>query len=719
MERRRPHILSVSILILSALSLYSQEVDSLGIAQRDTLIRKTLGEVVVKAPRILRTTTKDVYRVTDDIIGTYMSPLDILNSIPGIYFTPFDNKIRINNEERIVLTVDNVERSQEYIGNLAKDRIDKVEIIKVPQARFITKGYRMQINYVLKRNWEGNTLTLQGFTMAVPPQNNGGDIPANVQPKVNYEYISPRVSFDGGGGGGIINWNYTKDEERAYKIPDGLSLLKSESTSPNDLNAHKGFSLNTSTTFRVNPENLWFLSGKLKSENRSHSNAFTLSRGEKKETEYLDLSDKDRDLDFNTILSNQSQFGNKLDLFTTLGYNYFRRHSDFSYALRDNDPVSSEKSHQLFNRHFVVGQIDATYNWSETLSSTLGYQSSYSHLVTTTDGNKGSSPHLNEVVNKVYTQVSWYPGEALYCQIGAALESMHRNSEKLGDKLLYVLPQASIGYQPNELWTLNLDYSTEVEYPRIHQQSLDLTQENPYMVLKGNPILHPNVSHLISFQTNFSGNLTLGGAYLASNNDITEFYSKTKTDVYQSYINAGMRQYTAYADYSWQISDHWSWSNFVRYDRTILAGEGLKSSIDNTTLRSQLYYIDPSRHFRGSVEFFREMVRTPLLQGYQDRNQDYFQISLQKNLMNDRLSIALHYIPPISPITRRYQEKRIETDYYRMFQNLNLGTYDNLLMLRVKFQLGGSSKSKKRYKTPENRGEHLFKDEHKEDRGLL
>jgi hypothetical protein len=49
----------------------------------------------------------------------------------------------------------------------------------------------------------------------------------------------------------------------------------------------------------------------------------------------------------------------------------------------------------------------------------------------------------------------------------------------------------------------------------------------------------------------------------------------------------------------------------------------------------------------AEVEYAKEMVRNPLLQGWEEVGQDLWQVSLQKTLLQRRLSLSLNYVPPL------------------------------------------------------------------------
>lgn len=124
------------------------------------------------------------------------------------------------------------------------------------------------------------------------------------------------------------------------------------------------------------------------------------------------------------------------------------------------------------------------------------------------------------------------------------------------------------------------------------------------------------------------------------------------------------------------------------------------------------YWINPIG-LLAKVEYTREMQKNPLLQGWQQYGQDLWQISLRKSFIDDALAVSLNYVPPIHLGIRTSQESSIETSFFKQRQNLNLHTYDNLLMLRIEWRFNKGRKKQRRIQ------EYEFDIEQKIDKGLL
>ena len=103
----------------------------------------------------------------------------------------------------------------------------------------------------------------------------------------------------------------------------------------------------------------------------------------------------------------------------------------------------------------------------------------------------------------------------------------------------------------------------------------------------------------------------------------------------------------------------------------------------------------------AEVEYAKEMVRNPLLQGWEEVGQDLWQVSLQKTLLQRRLNLSLNYVPPLRWLVGQSQQRNVDAAFYKEVQRLDLRTYDNLLMFRVTLSLGhGKRKRMKEVNAP-------------------
>lgn len=106
------------------------------------------------------------------------------------------------------------------------------------------------------------------------------------------------------------------------------------------------------------------------------------------------------------------------------------------------------------------------------------------------------------------------------------------------------------------------------------------------------------------------------------------------------------------------------------------------------------------------------MSKVPLPQGYEQNGQDIWQMSLRRNFFHDQINVSFDYVPPIRLGVRENQYRVIETSFFKESQQLNLRTYDNMILLRVGFRIHNG-----KYFRINNKSK--IDDEKGNDRGLM
>ena len=232
------------------------------------------------------------------------------------------------------------------------------------------------------------------------------------------------------------------------------------------------------------------------------------------------------------------------------------------------------------------------------------------------------------------------------------------------------------------------------------------------MVFQGNPGLKPSLKHEVNLQAVLWQNLILAGVYQSSKHAISDYYSLVDGLYQQSFVNSRHSALAFVIMHNWNIHKYLTWSNSLQYSHMNISWDTYKNHANNLNFSSNLsYYINPLKT-RLEVEYSRSLRKVPLLQGYEQQEQDMWAVSLFKTFWHDRINVSLTYLPPIRLGVREYQQRAIDTDFYKEHQRLNLKTYDNLILLRVGFRLNND----KRFKV---KNQSKFDDEKNKDRGLL
>lgn len=179
-------------------------------------------------------------------------------------------------------------------------------------------------------------------------------------------------------------------------------------------------------------------------------------------------------------------------------------------------------------------------------------------------------------------------------------------------------------------------------------------------------------------------------------------------------VNNRLSSWSFMAMYDWQILHGLSFNNSINIERDKLHFDSDNRAYTNVIVNSRLDWVIPKANLAASLEYSKNLVRNPLVQGYNETGQDLWEISLRKSFFNKRLNVYLDYCPPIRLFTHDNQKSVINTSFYKETQSLNLHTYDNLIMVRLIFNLHHGAKGKF-HKSSNSK----FISEEKNGRGLL
>ncbi len=163
--------------------------------------------------------------------------MQLLGRLPGVDYNLVTNSISVRNDTKVQILVNGNQVEDSYLKALPPDRIDKVEVTYVPQARFAMAGYKYVIDIKLKPEYRGHDIYVGNFMMVSAGDNNGDDVVANEQPQAMYMYSGDKVDFNIGYAFAHIKWHYPLSYTKTY--PGIADIFTDEYTekSPNDRNS--------------------------------------------------------------------------------------------------------------------------------------------------------------------------------------------------------------------------------------------------------------------------------------------------------------------------------------------------------------------------------------------------------------------------------------------------------------------------------------------------
>ena len=119
-----------------------------------------IEEVKVEASSHIDMLDKDIQIITDEQKNGSTATKDVLDKITGISYDDYAGTLKVDNDANIMILVNGVEKSQEYVQNLDPERLIRVETIRDPGGRYGLEGYTAILNVVLKEITKVRNYTL-------------------------------------------------------------------------------------------------------------------------------------------------------------------------------------------------------------------------------------------------------------------------------------------------------------------------------------------------------------------------------------------------------------------------------------------------------------------------------------------------------------------------------------------------------------------------------
>jgi outer membrane cobalamin receptor len=411
---------------------------------------------------------------------------DILKLIPGLQ-VDLQQNVSLEGSQNIIILVDGKERDRSFLSQLPASKIDKVEVISSPPAKYDASVTGV-VNIVLSR--ENNT-GLEGHIYLEIPTS-GSEI-----------FLTPAYSLNYGFGKFNLFTSYNGDI-RYFNITESYSRKISGNPEMNEINSTQNVHQKTwSHRFHYGFD--WFIN------ERNQLNFYAFYNPHSQE--------HDGDAEVNSTGSETSGWlAEKEDKdlnysgFYSLWYNYFFDKTAGHELALDmslhnlkavNASIFSNSETGYFqenkvkpNNQNIHIKLDYTLPVSEKIKLNAGFQT---RLTTMNDRNSATFRY-DETVFAGYGTLS-YKTTKLETTLGFRLENQNSKlHEEKTQKEIFLLPNFSAIYNLNEKQTLKLIYRHSLSWPGFYQLNSYKSVEDPFTFNSGNANLRPETHNQVYFE---------------------------------------------------------------------------------------------------------------------------------------------------------------------------------------------------------------------------
>jgi hypothetical protein len=673
---------------------------------------KFLNEISVKTNSAENQLDRDVQIVTDKMKEGASNTKEVLDKINGVEFDRYNNSIKVDNDSKVIILVDGLEKDQEYIKNLSPDRLKKVEIIRDPGGRYALEGYSAVINIILKKDYQGTEIFVSDRGMVDPDALKTEYIPVQNNASATVNYVYNKLNIYGKYSSNYNNFNLQSSSKKEYNNGLAIDNIPIDSSDMNTKVKQLYNNYTLGADFYINPKHTISFESDLSTQPWKNNTS-----EERYNVIYSDYGNQLYNYYTKTI--NQSE---NLSSYNSLFYegkinenNVFN--STFTYS------NYSDKYTNLYKESFTNGRvengtndknstkfyIDFIHTFKNNTSIQVGYGNTWaqtnSNYTVDTIENKFEYSDLR---HKFYGYYSIQAGKKVSIKFGGAGETSEPNSNGQKNSYFIFQPYADIKYKPSEKIDFKIKYRSSSNYPNISQTNPFTYMIDQYSVRTGNPYLSPEVTHKISLQTDIMGGLlTLEPYYHFSKNYITEIGTLRQDSIFEyNYSNMGnYKNYGVEARFTVPFGKSLFMENNFDFFKSSINYSNKNNKLNDWSMSSQLVYVREKEGTVVGFQYQNNLRKYISAQGYNKEDNDFWILFVQQPFFKKKLSVMLLYFTPITWGVDFNQGSYIKTDTYTESRFNDISFLKNMFMLEVSYRFNKGKTVNKKEKEIEQKDE--------------
>lgn len=670
-----------------------------------------IDEVKVQASSRIDMLEKDVQIITDQQRMGATAAKNVLDRIAGISYDQYAGTLKVDNDANIMILVNGVEKSQEYVQNLDPKRLIRVETIRDPGGRYGLEGYTAIVNVILKRDYQGSELYIEQMQLVdiVTEHKRLDYINAHIGPTYNFTKNDLNIY----GSAFIERGDYKITSESTTGYADGTVVEENaEWRVPNALILEVDANFTLGLDYRINPKhlisfesNLNYLPRRFNQENINY-----------KTSVYS-----------NDSLIDQYDFLTKIQTRTINTYNSFfyiaefnertKLNVNFTYSNYKDEYTNSTSQEGFYDREevgvnkkqYTRGYAELDHILSKRMSIQVGYGNTWRELkndysVSITDPNTAATAdfssnfRLTDMRHKLYSNYSWKIGKKWSSRIGIAAETSSPKADGQQRNYLIFQPMFDLRYAAGEKINYTLKYRTSSNYPSISETNPFTNLINPRMTSTGNPFLKPSTTHKFSLRVNimqgllsiepyshYSNNTVVNVGELDANNIFNFRYENAK-----SYTRNGVKlNFSKFFKPGIIVQ-----SNLEVYHSQINSSSGTNSFVDWQGEADLIYMFMKTETMLG-LKYQREQSKNITGLGYAKGDVDFWLLFYQRPLFKKRASIMVGYFLPLDFGVGYNQSSHSETTGIVMHTDNDVSLVKNMFLVEFSFRLSKGKSIKK------------------------
>ncbi len=646
-------------------------------------------------------TDRDVQVVTEKLKYGATNTQDVLDKISGVDIDRYSNTIKVDNDAKVIILVDGIEKDQQYIKNLSPDRLKKVEVIRDPGGKYALEGYSAVINIILKKDYKGTEIYLDDEFLADPDAKKSEYIPVSNNGSATVNYVYNKVNVYAKYNNNVAKFNFNTLGKKEYY--NGLVIEHNAVSNDNFNTQYQQLVHNYTlgTDYYINPKhtlsfetNLSMQPKKQNGSNELYNEVSSLhdailgsdtssSKNRAYSTNFYASLFYEGNLDEKNVINSNFTFSNYNNSYT----NEFSQHA-FSVNESGNDHKNATKFY-----------LEYTHTFKNKSSLQVGYGYTWEGLNSNFTTDTTSSFKYTDMRHKLYTYYNWQIAKRLSIKIGAAGETSNPNSDGLKRSYFIIQPYLDVKIDASKNLVFKAKYRSGSTYP-------DISQTNPYTsfvdrqsVRTGNPNLRPEVVNKISLQTTIlQGLITIEPYFHFSNNTLSEVGTFRPDSIFE-YSTSNAARYRNYGVEA-SVTIPFGKNIFLQSSADVYFSRikylAKTNKVNDWSMSTQLIYQNLKAKTMLGMQYQKANNKYITAQGYYSGNNDFWVFFIRQPFLKDRLALQFVYITPISLGVNYKQEHYIKTDYYSESRYNDITILKNIMILQLSYRFNkGKSVNKK------------------------
>ncbi len=678
-----------------------------------------LKEVDVKTNSAENQLDRDVQIVTEKLKAGASTAKEVLEKVNGVTYDRYNNSIKVDNSDKVIILVDGMEKDQEYIKNLAPDRLKKIEVIRDPGGRYGLEGYSAVINIILKKDYQGTEIFVNDQTLQDLDASKKEYIPVQNDLNVSLNYVYNRINLYGSYNSNFNNFNFQSNIKKEYN--NGM-VIEENPQNASQMNMNIKQLTNSYTLgadYYLNPKHTISFESDLSAQPLKYNtaNQFNNVISSINGVSSSNYNSQTLGSSGNTNSSNSLFYIGKLDADNELNANFTYTFYTNKYSSNYTDDLLSKVNENgQDNKNATKFYLEYTHTFKNKTNFQLGYGNSWQQQNNTFVQDATPSKFAySDIRHKLYSYYTWQTNKKFGVKVGVAAETSSPDAN--GTKHSYIIaePYADIKYIPSDKIDFKLKYRAENNYPSIDQTNPFNSFVDKQSVKVGNAFLQPEVTHKVSMQIDFLGGLvTIEPYYHFSNNLITQTGTLRSDSIFEySYSNAG--DYTKYGvegRFSIPLKKGFVLQSDVNVFNNSIKYQGNTNDFNFWTMSSQLIYQNEKTATVAGLKYQKNLMKYISAQGYDKNNNDFWILFVQQPFFKQRLNVMLLYFIPTGLGVDFNQGSYVKTDNYKETKSYDISILKNIVLLNVSYRF---NKGKSANKTEKN----IEQDNEKSKKGIF